>query len=120
VFERLKVSLFVKEFPMVRNVLAWLTDPAAPGRKRGIAAALFLVAEVLRQADGIIARACEKALLVGAVCSLHLASFAPWVDVAYQAVQTYVVPSADIVATLVGAWGLIHAATRQHVVTPLR
>lgn len=117
--ERLKVAYVVKEIPMIKNVFAWLLDPKAPGRKRGIAAVLFVLAEVLRAADGIIARACAKALLVGAVCSLHVASYATWVDVVYQGVQQFVVPGAEVVGTLVGIWGLIHAAQRNHVVYPL-
>jgi hypothetical protein len=119
-FERLKVAYVVKEVPMIEKVFAWLMDPKAPGRKRGLAATLFVLAELARASDGIIARACEKALLVGAVCSLHVAAYATWLDVAYQGVQQFLVPGAEVVGTLVGIWGLIHAAQRNHVVTPLQ
>lgn len=101
---------------MLKNVFAWLVDPKAPGRKRGLAALLFILAEVLRLADGVIARACEKAVLAGAVCSVHVAGYATWAEVGYQAVQQYLVPGTDIVAALVGIWGLLHAVTRDHVV----
>lgn len=117
--EGLAARRLVKEFPMIGNAIAWLTDPTAPGRKRGVAALFFCVAESLRFVDTLIARACEKALFVGAICELHVSIYASWFDVGYQVVQTYFVPGAETVGVLVGIWGLIHGATRSHIVTPL-
>src|SRR3954470_4148909 len=104
---------------MVKGLFAWLLDPEHPGRKRGVAVVLFLLAELLRAADSAIAKACAAALIAGPVCSVHPADYAPWIDAAYQGVQRFVVPGADALATIVGIWGLFHALKRQHVVTPL-
>ena len=98
------------------KLFGWLTDPARPGRKRGVAVVAFILAGALKLADAGIGQACEAALLQGAPCSLHVGAYASWVDIGNQAIQTYAVPGADLVGAVMGVWGLIHAKTRPPVV----
>ena len=100
---------------MFGKAFAWLTDPAHPGRKRGVAVVAFMLAGLLKLADAGIGQACEAALVQGTACTVHVGAYASYVDVANQAIQTYAVPGVDFVAVM-GIWGLIHAKTRPPVV----
>jgi hypothetical protein len=109
----------VKEFPMLTKLWNWLMDPKSPGRKRGLAVVFFCLAAILRFVDVLLAALCAKTLIVGSACALHFAVYATWFDVAYQGVQTYLVPGATLTGVIVGVWGLIHATQRDHLVYPM-
>lgn len=104
-----------KECPAMVKLFGWFTDPAHPGRKRGVAVAAFMLSALLKLIDQGMGQACEAALLQGASCTLHVGAYASWVDIGNEAVQTYVVPGADLVGAVMGVWGLIHGKTRQPV-----
>ena len=59
---------------MLNKLITWLT--AVPGRKRGIAAGLAILAGLMRAAGEAISRACEGGLLEGGVCSWDVAPVA--------------------------------------------
>lgn len=101
------------------NLFQWLTDPAHPGRKRGVAVVAFILSSLLSLADQGIGKACEAALIEGNACAIHVGAYASWVDIVNEAIQTYAVPGVDFVAAVMGVWGLIHAKKRPPV-TPVR
>jgi hypothetical protein len=110
----------VKEFPMLTKLWNWLMDPKSPGRKRGLAVMFFCVACDAAVRSTCCSRRCaRRALIVGSACALHVALYATWFDVAYQGVQTYLVPGATLTGVIVGVWGLIHATQRDHLVYPM-
>ena len=95
---------------MLNKAIRWLT--AKPGRKRGVAAALAIVAGVIRTAGEAIARGCDGGLFAGRVCSWDVAPAAGWADLASVAVVQLVEPGVTFAAFAMGVWGLVHARKR--------
>ena len=112
IFQSIGVRIAAGRLAKVEGVMkafGWLTDPAHPGRKRGIAAGLLLAGFVLRGVGAGLKSACEQALVAGSACGLDPAGWASWVDTANAALQTYAVPGAELTGVLMGIWGLVHA-----------
>jgi len=108
-----------KEQPMIRKVLDWLTDPNVPGRKRSIAAWCVVLGMALRGADQGIQNACEAALFLAgsAVCSLHPATWAAFVDGASAVIQS-LEHGMDFAAVAFAAIGILHARQKAAVTLP--
>lgn len=103
---------------MIGNILKWLTDPAAIGRKRTIAAVAAIIAGALRGASSALHAACEAAAVVGALCSFNADGVAAYLDTFVGWLNAYVVPGADAVTMLMGLWGLWSARGKVAVVMP--
>lgn len=105
-----------KELPMITKAWRWLTDPAAQGRKRGIAAGAFALGEVLRAIGASLAFACKAsieapALLTGAWCTVDPGGWASWVDTINQVIQS-ITPGMELTAFAFAVWGLLHAKAK--------
>ena len=95
---------------MLRQMIVWLT--AVPGRKRGLAVVLAILAAFVRFADRSIDQACQAALLSGRLCALDIG---PWADVVEwlgQAVVQVIEPGVSFAAVMIGLIGLWHARQR--------
>lgn len=101
---------------MIGTALKWLTDPAAIGRKRTVAAIAAVLAGALRGASLALHTACEAADIVGAICRLNTDSIASYLDTLVQWLNVYVVPGADAVTLIMGIWGLWAARGKKAVV----
>lgn len=97
-----------REGGAVAKLYDWLTDPAAPGRKRGIAAALVIVAASLRAGHAALLAACGDGL-TSRLCSVE--SVGPVASV-LEALAAWL-PTLDggttFVAAVMGLVGLWHA-----------
>lgn len=100
---------FEKEHPQVQKILAWLTDPAHPGRKRGIATALFLLASALKGIQKSVNEACAaqvQALLSEGVCRFNFDGTATWIGFASQFIDQVLVAGLTFSGMVMGIWGL--------------
>lgn len=95
---------------MLNKGLKWLSEK--PGRKRGLAAVLAILAGLIRAGGEAVARACDGGLLKGGACSWDVAPVAGWADLASIAVVQLVEPGVTFAALVMGVWGLVHARKR--------
>jgi len=104
--KRIVVKQFLKEVPIMKKLIDWLKDPAASGRKRGVAAVAGIIAVGLRAIESGLHDACKIGDLVGSVCNVNASLIADIFSSLSTFLNTIVVPGADAVTILVGAWGL--------------
>lgn len=119
----LAVNRALKEFPMITKAWRWLTDPEAKGRKRGIAAAALVLAQVLRAIGAGLVFACKAsieapALLTGAWCTVDPGGWASWVETINQVIQS-ITPGMDLTAFIFAVWGLLHAKAKNEAAAQL-
>ena len=95
---------------MLRQVIVWLT--AVPGRKRGLAVVLAILAAFVRFADWSVDQACQAALLSGRLCAIDVGPAADLVEWLGQAVVQVLEPGVSFAAVMLGLIGLWHARQR--------
>lgn len=103
--------------PMIRKALAWLTDPAAVGRKRSIAVVCACISVGLRHSGAAIDELCATAALVAesAWCSLNPEAWAVVVDMVNGAVQV-IQPGMDLATAAFALIGFIDGARKAKTV----
>ena len=99
-----------EEQPMIRKALAWLTDPAATGRKRSIALGCALISGACRGIDEALEGACAAATIAGdsAWCRVNPEAWATVIDTVNAAVQV-IQPGMDLATAAFALVGFIHA-----------
>lgn len=95
-----------------RKAIAWLTDPAHPGRKRGVAAGAAVLSGLLRGLQLGVREACAAELVTGGWCTTDIAGYATWVQFGNDVVQNVLIPGADLTAVVFGIVGLAHARVK--------
>jgi hypothetical protein len=97
-----------REGGAVKKLWDWLTDPAAPGRKRGIAAALIVVAASLRAGHAALIAACQDGL-TSRLCSVE--SIGPIASI-LEVLAAWLPTLSDgttFAGAIMGLVGLLHA-----------
>lgn len=97
---------------MLKSLWSWLTDPNAQGRKRAICAVAAIVSGALRGASAAIASACTSDLIPDVFCRLDPSSAAAVIDAMVVWANAYLVPGSDLIAALMGLWGLWDARAK--------
>lgn len=107
-----------REGGAVAKLWNWLTDPAAPGRKRGIAAVLIIVAASLRAGHAALLAACAEGLS-SRLCSVE--SIGPLVSVLelLGAWLPTLEQGTSLAAAAMALWGLWHARAKAKSVAGL-
>ena len=115
-YRKTVIKKFLKEIPIMGKLISWLSDPTAVGRKRTVASLTALLSGMIRGGSAALKTACESGDFVGALCKVDANLVATMLENVVLFLNTVVVPGADIVTILVGAWGLWAARNKTAIV----
>lgn len=124
IFKKKLISEVLERIPMINDLIKWLTDPNAQGRKRGITTALVLAAGLLRGVEPTVQKLCgtvtpdvkisdsprfpmesENPALPHPVCKFQFEVVTDALDFLVDVVNT-MQPNVETVTFLMGIWAI--------------